>query len=165
MTRLPYNLPERGPLYKGVMIVPKDLPDKSTQWGVVRGPIPKPKDKTPINHQGNSAFENIRNHQINSLFTLQKHLVDCTKGNREKNSAIGPLRTKTGEYSPCKTKMAITQADDGDWYYECSQLPGLVPMRYGMKSFDTIEQCPLGLPPRGPHKNLVRQIVDDLGIK
>ena len=74
MTRLPYNLPEKRPLYKGVMIVPKDLPDKSTQWGVVRGAIPKPKDKTPINHQGNRAFENIRNCQGTQHCTLEQYV-------------------------------------------------------------------------------------------
>ena len=111
MTRLPYFLSEKGPWYKGVMVTPKDAPAESTQWGVKRGTLPQSKDKTPIDHKGNRAFENI---QISSLFTLQKHLVDCTKGNREKNSTIGPLRTKTGEYSPCKTKMSTVQADDGE---------------------------------------------------
>ena len=109
MTRLPFFLSEKGPWYKGVMVTPKDVPDKSTQRGANKGPLPQSKDKTPIDHKGNRAFENVRDHQISSLFRLQKHLVDCNKGNREKNSTIGPLRTNTGEYSPCKTKMATIQ--------------------------------------------------------
>ena len=36
--------------------------------------------------------------------------------------------------------MTVSQADDGRWFYEYSELPGLVPMKYGMKSFDIIEQ-------------------------
>ena len=41
MTRLPFVLSEKGPLYKGVMVAPKDTPDKSTQWGVKKGSLPK----------------------------------------------------------------------------------------------------------------------------
>ena len=37
-------------------------------------------------------------------------------------------------------------------------------MKYGMKSFHVIEQIPFSTPPKGPHKNLVRQIVEELGI-
>ena len=37
-------------------------------------------------------------------------------------------------------------------------------MKYGMKTFDIIEQVPFNLSPTGPHKNLVRQITDELGI-
>ena len=48
---------------------------------------------------------------------------------------------------------------------EYSELPGLVPMKYGMQSFDIIEQVPFNISPKGPHKNLVRQIVDELGIE
>ena len=144
---------------------PGDLPSESTQGGVKRGALPQSKDKTPIDHKGNRAFENIRDHQISSIFTLQKHIADCLKGNREKNSTIGPLRTNTGEYSPCMTKISTVQADDGEWYYEYSELPGLVPMKYGMQSFDIIEQVPFNLSPKGPHKNLVRQIADELSIE
>ena len=100
-----------------------------------------------------------------ALFTLQKHLVDCNKGNREKNAAPAPLRSTTGEYSPCKTEMTMVQTDDGGWHYEYSELPGILSMKYGMKSFDIIEQIPFSLQPRGPHKNLVRQIIEDLGIE
>ena len=110
-------------------------------------------------------FENIRDHQISSIFTLQKHLVDCNKGNREKNATPGPLRANNGEYSPCKTDMTVSQNDEGNWQYEYSELPGLVPMRYGTKSFDIIEQIPFKDAPTGPHRNLVRQIVEDLGIE
>ena len=87
-----------------------------------RETLPQPTDKTPIDHRGNRAFENIREHQISSLFTLQKHLVDCNKGNREKNAAPAPLRSTTGEYSPCQTEMTMVQTDDGGWHYEYSEL-------------------------------------------
>ena len=165
MTRLPFALSEKGPLYKGVMVTLKDKPNVSAQWGVRKGSISQAKDNTPIDHNGNRAFENIRDHQISSIFTLQKHLADCNKGNRVKNSTPPPLRANTGEYSPCKTEMTTVQTDDGSWYYEYSELPGLVPMKYGMKSFDIIEQIPFNLTPKGPHKNLVRQIVDEMGIE
>ena len=150
MTRLPYSLSEKGPLCKGVEITPKVMPDKSTQWGAKRETLPQSTDKTPIDHKGDRAFENIREHQISSLFTLQKHLVDCNKGNRENNSAPAPLRSTTGEYSPCKTAMTMVQTDDGGWHYEYSELPGIIPMKYGMKSFDIIEQIPL-ISHRGAH--------------
>ena len=113
---------------------------------------------------GNRAFENIRDHLISSIFTLPKHLVDCNKGARERHSTPEPLCTNTGEYSPCKTQMAISQSDDGTWSYVYSELPGLVPMRYGMKTFHIIEQVPFNTPPTGPHRNLVRQIVEELGV-
>ena len=61
--------------------------------------------------------------------------------------------------------MVTIQTDDGGWQYEYSELPGLIPMKYGMKSFDIIEQIPFNLPPEGPHKNLVRQITEELGIE
>ena len=38
-------------------------------------------------------------------------------------------------------------------------------MKYGMKTSDIIEQVPFNLSPQGPHKNLVRQITDELGIE
>ena len=122
------------------------------------------KDNTPINHVGNRSFENIRDHQISSIFTLQKHLVDCNKGTRERNATPDPLRSNTGEFSPCQTEMAVTQSDDGVWCYEYSELPGLVPMSYGMKTFD-IEQVPFNTTPTGPHRNLVRQIIEELDIQ
>ena len=34
-----------------------------------------------------------------------------------------------------------------------------------MRSFDIIEQIPFNVAPSGPHRNLVRQIVEDLGIE
>ena len=165
MTRLPYLLAEKGPLYKGVDALPKDKPRVHPQWTVRKGSITQAKDTTPIDHNGNRAFENVRDHQISSIFTLQKHLVDCNKGNREKNSTPGPLRANNGEYSPCRTEMTIIQTDEGNWHYEYSELPGLLPMQYGMKSFDIIEQTPLSVTPKGPHRNLVRQIVEDLDIE
>ena len=61
--------------------------------------------------------------------------------------------------------MTIIQTDEGNWHYEYSELPGLLPMQYGMKSFDIIEQIPPGVTPRGPHRNLVRQIVEDMDIE
>ena len=38
-------------------------------------------------------------------------------------------------------------------------------MKYGMKTFDIIEQVPFNLSPQGPHKNLVRQITEEMGIE
>ena len=96
MTRLPFTLAEKGPLYKGVEITPNDRPKPSIQLRAKKGALPKPKDKAPIDHRGNRAFENIRDHQISSLFTLQKHFADCEKGARERNSSLQPLRTNTG---------------------------------------------------------------------
>ena len=61
--------------------------------------------------------------------------------------------------------MALLQYDDGTWSYEYSELPGLVPMSYGMKTFHIIEQVPFNTTPSGPHRNLVRQIIEDLGIE
>ena len=165
MTRLPFALAEKGPLYKGVEITPKDTPKPSLRWRAKKGAIPKPKDKTPIDHKGNRAFENIRDHQISSLFTLQKHLADCDKGAKERNSTLKPLRTTTGEYSPCRKELTTAQTDDGVWRYEYSELPGIFPMKYGMKTFDIIEQVPINLSPQGPHKNLVRQITEEMGIE
>ena len=60
--------------------------------------------------------------------------------------------------------MAISQSDDGTWSYVYSELPGLVPMRYGMKTFHIIEQIPFNTPPTGPHRNLVRQIIEELEV-
>ena len=114
---------------------------------------------------GNRSFENIRDHQISSIFTLQKHLADCSKGSRERNATPDPLRTNTGEFSPCGTEMTLLQSDDGTWSYEYSELPGLVPMSYGMKTFHIIEQVPFNTTPSGPHRNLVRQIIEELGIE
>ena len=34
-----------------------------------------------------------------------------------------------------------------------------------MKTFDLIEQIPFSLSPKGPHKNLVRQIIEEMGIE
>ena len=85
MTRLPFALAEKGPLHKGVEITPNKRPKPSIQWRAKRGAISKPKNKTPIDHRGSRAFENIRDHQISSLFTLQKHLADCEKGAMERN--------------------------------------------------------------------------------
>ena len=70
----------------------------------------------------------------------------------------------TGEFSPCRTEMTLIQSDEGTWGYEYSELPGLVPMSYGMKTFDLIEQVPFNTPPTGPHRNLVRQIIEELDI-
>ena len=165
MARLPFTLAEKGPLYKGVEITPNDRPKPSIQWRAKKGAIPKPKDKTPIDHKGNRAFENIRDLQISSLFTLQKHLADCDKEGKERNSTLKPLRTTTGEYSPCKRELTTAQTDDGVWRYEYSDIPGIFPMKYGMKTFDIIEQVPFNLPPQGPHKNLVRQITEEMGIE
>ena len=61
--------------------------------------------------------------------------------------------------------MVVSQADDGTWLYEFTELPGLIPMKYGMKTFHIIDQIPFGTPPKGPHKNLVRQTVQELGIE
>ena len=96
MTRLPFTLAEKRPLYKGTEITPKERPKPSIRWRPKKGAIPKPADRSPIDHRGNRAFENIRDHQISSLFTLQKHLADCEKGAKERNSSLKPLRTKTG---------------------------------------------------------------------
>ena len=144
-TRLPFSLSNKGPLYKGVEPTPKDRPSPSIRWRAKKGAIPKPKDKSPIDHKGNRAFENIRDHQISSLFTLQKHLADCEKGSKKRNSTLNPLRTATGEYSPCKKELATAQTDDGVWRYEYSDLPGIFPMKYGMKTFDVVEQIPFNL--------------------
>ena len=147
------------------MITVKDNPRGSRQWRPRKGAPTQVKDNTPINHVGNRSFENIRDHQISSIFTLQKHLVDCNKGARERNATPDPLRTNTGEFSPCQTEMPLIQTDDGGWCYEYSELPGLVPMSYGMKIFDIIEQVPFSTAPSGPHRNLVRQIIDELNIQ
>ena len=76
------------------------------------GPIPKTQDVSSIDHMENRAFENIRIHQISSIFTLQKHLVDCERGGLERNATPAPLRGPTGEYSPCQTEMTVSQAED-----------------------------------------------------
>ena len=123
LTRLPYVLAEKGPLYKGTTITVKDNPRRSRQWVPRKGSPTQVKDNTPINHVGNRSFENIRDHQISSIFTLQKHLVDCNKGTRERSATPDPLRTNTGEFSPCQTEMAVIQSDDGAWCYEYSELP------------------------------------------
>ena len=157
LIRLPYALPDQGPRYKGTLAEPWKQPPKSNQWASKRGPIPKSQDTSSIDHKENRAFENIRLHQISSIFTLQKHLADCTKGSVERNSTPAPLRGPTGEYSPCQTEMAVKQDDDGMWSYEYSELPGLISMKYGMKMFHIIEQALFGTPPTGPHKNLVRK--------
>ena len=163
LIRLPYVLAEKGPLHKGTMITAKDKPRRSGQWIPRKGAPTQVKDNTPISHVGNRSFENIRDHQISSIFTLQKHLADCSRGAREKNATPDPLRTNTGEFSPCQTEMTLIQSDDGFWCYEYSELPGLVPMSYGMKTFDIIEQIPFNTAPTGPHRNLVRQIIEELG--
>ena len=165
LARLPYPLAEKGPLYRGTEIEAKDTPRASSQWKPRKGSPTRVKDKTPINHVGNRSFENIRDHQISSIFTLQKHLADCHKGLREKNASPDPLRSSTGEFSPCQTGVKLFQTEDGNWYYECAEMPGLIPMSYGMKTFHIIEQVPFGTPPTGPHRNLVRQIIDELDIQ
>ena len=165
LTRLPYVLAEKGPLHKGTMTTPKDDPRGSRQWRPRKGAPSQVKDNTPINHVGNRAFENIRDHQISSIFTLQKHLADCSKGPRERKATPDPLRTNTGEFSPCQTEMTLVQTDDGSWCYEYSELPGLLPMSYGMKTFDIVEQVLFSTPPTGPHRNLVRQMIDELNIQ
>ena len=164
LARLPYPLSDKGPLYKGTMIDAKDNPQASRVWRPRKGSPTQVKDKTPISHVDNRAFVNIRDHQISSIFTLQKHLVDCNKGARERHSTPEPLSTNTGEYSPCQTKMATTQSDDGTWSYVYSELPGLVSMKCGMKTFHIIEQVPFNTPPTGPHRNLVRQIIEELEV-
>ena len=165
LTRLPYVLAEKGPLYKGTMIEVKDTPRRSKQWVPRKGAPTQVKDTTPINHVGNRSFENIRDQQISSIFTLQKHLADCSKGPRERHAAPDPLRSNTGEFSPCQTEMALVQSEDGGWCYEYSELPGLVPMNYGMKTFHIIEQVPFNTTPTGPHRNLVRQNIEELDIQ
>ena len=165
LTRLPYVLSEKGPLYKGTTISVKDNPRRSIQWRARKGSPTQVKDNNPVNHVGNRAFENIRDHQISSIFTLQKHLADCNKGPRERNAAPDPLRSNTGDYSPCQTVMNLIQSEDGGWCYEYSELPGLVPMSYGMKGFYIIEQVPFNTAPTGPHRNLVRQIIEELEIQ
>ena len=164
MARLPFSLSEKGPSYKGVEITPNARPRPSIEWRAKKGAISKPKDKSAIDHRGNRAFENIRDHQISSVFTLQKHIADCEKGVKERNSSLKPLRTNTAEFSPCKRELTTVQDDDGTWCYQYSELPGILPMKYGMKTFDIIEQVPFNLSPSGPHKNLVRQITEDLEI-
>ena len=129
------------------MTTVKDNIRGSRQWRPRKGSPTQVKDNTPINHVGNRSFENIRDHQLSSIFTLQKHLADCSKGPRERKSTPEPLRTDTGEFSPCQTEMSLIQNDDGGWCYEYSELPGLVPMSYGMKTFDIIEQIPFSTPP------------------
>ena len=165
LARLPYPLAEKGLLYKGTEIKAKDTPRARSQWRPRKGSPTRAKDKTPINHVGNRSFENIRDHQISSIFTLQKHLADCNKGPREKNASPDPLRSSTGEFSPCKTEVTLVQTEDGNWKYACDEMPGLIPMSYGMKSFHIIEQVPFGTPPTGPHRNLVRQIIEELDIQ
>ena len=153
--RLPYGLPEEGPSYKGVISPPKEEFKHKGPWGCARGVHPLSSDASPIDLRENRAFENIRLHQINSIFSLQKHLVDCNKGGLERNSTPAPLRGLTGEYVPCETEMTTVQSSDGTWVYEYSELPGLVRMKHGLKSFDIIEQIPFSQPPKGPHRNLV----------
>ena len=60
ITRLPYPLAEKGPLYKGTMIEAKGDPRKTKQWVPRKGSPTQVKDNTPINHIGNRSFENIR---------------------------------------------------------------------------------------------------------
>ena len=91
ITRLPYPLSDKGPLYKGTMIDAKDNPQLSRKWRPRKGSPTQVKDKTPISHVGNRAFENIRDHQISSIFTLQKHLVDCNKGPRGETFNSGAI--------------------------------------------------------------------------
>ena len=122
LTKLPYILPDKGPMYKGTVSEPREKPQRSTQWASKGGPLPKSQDTSSIDHKNNRAFENIRAHQISSI-----------------SSTPAPLRGAGGEYLPCRTEMAVSQADDGRWFHEYSELPGLVPMKYGMKSFDIIE--------------------------
>ena len=165
MIQLPYGLPDEGPSYKGVISLPKEDFKQSGHWSSTKGPMPRADDESPIDLRENRAFENIRLHQISSIFSLQEHLVDCEKGSMERNSTPSPLRASTGEYSPCKTEMKTVQSDDGTWVYEHSELPGLIRMRHGMKSFDIIEQSPFSQTPKGPHRNLVRQIIDQTGIE
>ena len=165
ITRLPYVLAEKGPLNKGTMIAVKGNPRRSPQWVSRKGAPTQTKDTTPINHVGNRAFENIRDHQISSIFTLQKHLADCSKGTKERNATPDPLRSNTGEFSPCRTELEVIQSEDGGWCYAYSELPGLVPMNYGMKTFHIIEQVPFNTTPTGPHRNLVRQIIEELDIQ
>ena len=38
-------------------------------------------------------------------------------------------------------------------------------MSYGMKTFHIIDQVPFSSTPSGPHRNLVRQIIEDLSIE
>ena len=156
---------KRKPSYKGVISTPKERIKPNGPWGTAKGVHPLSTEKSPIDLQENRAFENIRLHQISSIFTLQKHLVDCEKGSMERNSTPAPLRGLAGEYSPCKTEMATVQSSDGTWVYEYSELPGLVRMNHGLKSVDIIEQIPFSQAPKGPHKNLVRQIMEQLGIE
>ena len=165
LTRLPYALAEMGPSYRGTEIEAKGNPRASSQWRPRKGAPTRAKDNAPINHGGNRSFENIRDHQISSIFTLQKHLADCHKGPREKKASPDPLRSSTGEFSPCQTKVQLIQTEEGNWHYECAEMPGLVPMSYGMKTFHIIEQVPFGTPPTGPHRNLVRQIIEELDIQ
>ena len=165
LARLPYALAEKGPSYRGTEIEAKGNPRASSQWRPRKGAPTQAKDKSPINHAGNRSFENIRDHQISSIFTLQKHLADCHKGPREKNASPDPLRSSTGEFSPCQTKVQLMQTEEGNWQYECAEMPGLVPMNYGLKSFHIIEQVPFGTQPTGPHRNLVRQIIEELDIQ
>ena len=154
LARLPYALAEKGPLYRGTEIDAKGDPRVRSQWKPRKGSPTQVKDKTPINHVGNRSFENIRDHQISSIFTLQKHLADCHKGPRERNASPDPLRSSTGEFSPCHTEVKLLQTEDGNWHYECAEMPGLIPMSYGMKTFHIIEQVPFGTLPTGPHRNL-----------
>ena len=88
-----------------------------------RGPQHESRIELPLNHVGNRSFENIRDHQISSIFTLQKHLADCHKGLRERNASPDPLRSSTGEFSPCRTEVKLIQTEDGDWHYECAEMP------------------------------------------
>ena len=44
MTRLPYLLAEKGPLYKGVDALPRDKPRVHPQWTVRKGSITQAKD-------------------------------------------------------------------------------------------------------------------------
>ena len=116
LARLPYPLAEKGPLYRGTEIEAKDNPRASSQWRPRKGSPTQVKDKAPINHAGNRSFENIRDHQISSIFTLQKHLADCHKGPRERNASPDPLRSSTGEFSPCQTEVKLIQTEDGNWH-------------------------------------------------
>ena len=93
LTRLPYVLPDKGPMYKGTTSEPREEPQRSTHWASKGGPLPQSQDTSSIDHKDNRAFENIRSHQISSIFSLQKHLVDCEKGALERNSTPAPLRS------------------------------------------------------------------------
>ena len=52
ITRLPYPLSDKGPLYKGTMIDAKDNPQASRKWRPRKGSPTQVKDKTPISPCG-----------------------------------------------------------------------------------------------------------------